>query len=277
MTDWLMVVITAIYMVATIAICYFNRESANAAKEQTKATREQIKEMIEQYNSLNRPFVTVRFDVIRSGLMCFIIENEGPVPAHDVKIRINREFIDNIKEADEKSRLQELNESVLYLASKQKITVLLGSNISFDDIAKEIAKIDISYDSYTEYTEIDINQYRFMIIYRSPVEDAAQHLKKIKEDSKDFHKALLKKMDKPGPVQNIVVHSATEKDADKFCVFKELCLKTHQTTGQLAQRVNMDEGYVSVLLSELQMVDRLVAYTYYEMEDGKPKELWYRK
>ena len=43
MTDWLMVIITAIYVVATIIICYFNGKSAKAAKMQTD-------EMIRQYN-----------------------------------------------------------------------------------------------------------------------------------------------------------------------------------------------------------------------------------
>ena len=65
MTDWLMVIITAIYVVATIIICYFNGKSAKAAKMQTD-------EMIRQYNIANRPNVTIHFDIIRSGLMCFI-------------------------------------------------------------------------------------------------------------------------------------------------------------------------------------------------------------
>ena len=89
MTDWLMVIITAIYVVATIVICYFNGKSAKAAKMQTD-------EMIRQYNIANRPNVTIHFDIIRSGLMCFIIENEGNKPAHNVSIKINKEFI-NIK------------------------------------------------------------------------------------------------------------------------------------------------------------------------------------
>lgn len=43
--------------------------------------------MISQYKSVNRPLVTVRFDIVRSGLLCFIIENEGPLPAKDVNIK----------------------------------------------------------------------------------------------------------------------------------------------------------------------------------------------
>lgn len=269
--------VTAVYVFATIFICRANIKAAKAATDQIEVTKRQIKESIDQFNAVNRPFVTVRFDIIRSGLLCFVIENEGPLPAHNVKIRINKEFLENIKDADEKTRLEELNESSLYLASKQKITVLLGGNLSFDDIAAEIAKIDISYDGFNEHTEIDINQYRFMIIYRSPVEDASQHLKKMQENNKAFHRALLKAMDKPGPVQNIIVHSATEKDADKFRIFKEVCLTSHLTASQLAEKLNMEQEYVLKLLYELQKIDRLVSYTFHEVTTDYSKALWYKR
>ena len=42
MTDWIMVVITAIYVIATIVICYFNGKSAKAAKIQTDASEEPV-------------------------------------------------------------------------------------------------------------------------------------------------------------------------------------------------------------------------------------------
>lgn len=35
-TDWLMVIITAIYVVATIFICVYNGKSAKAAEKQTE-------------------------------------------------------------------------------------------------------------------------------------------------------------------------------------------------------------------------------------------------
>ena len=53
LTDWLMVIITAIYVVATIFICVFNGKSAKAAHDQTEAARAQTKEMIDQYNAVN--------------------------------------------------------------------------------------------------------------------------------------------------------------------------------------------------------------------------------
>lgn len=96
-TDWLMVIITLVYVIATIFICVYNVKSVKAAKEQIDVTKTQIKTMVEQYNSVNRPLVSIRFDIIRSGLLCFIIENNGPLPAENVQIKINKEFIENIK------------------------------------------------------------------------------------------------------------------------------------------------------------------------------------
>ena len=43
-TDWLMVVITAIYVIATICICIFNARSASATREQVAESKRQFEE-----------------------------------------------------------------------------------------------------------------------------------------------------------------------------------------------------------------------------------------
>ena len=40
-TDWLMIVITAVYVIATIFICIANFKSANATREQVAEARRQ--------------------------------------------------------------------------------------------------------------------------------------------------------------------------------------------------------------------------------------------
>ena len=100
------------------------------------------------------------------------------------------------------------------------MTILLGGQPSFTNIAKEIAKIDIMYDGYSEHTEIDINQYRFLIVYNSSVEDISQHLKKMKENEEKFHKNVLKAMDKSPQIHNLIIHNATDDDANKFNIYK---------------------------------------------------------
>ena len=67
--DLLMAIITTIYVIATIFICIYNAKSVKAAKEQIEVTKNQIRTMVEQYNSVNRPLVSIHFDIIRSGLL----------------------------------------------------------------------------------------------------------------------------------------------------------------------------------------------------------------
>jgi len=43
-TDWLMVIITAIYVIATIAICWANIKSAKATREQVAESKRQFEE-----------------------------------------------------------------------------------------------------------------------------------------------------------------------------------------------------------------------------------------
>lgn len=193
MTDWLMVIITAIYVVATIVICVFNARSAKAAKEQAAIAQKQMQEMVTQYNSTNRPIMTVRFEIVRSSLLCFIFENVGPLPAESVKIHINDSFVENVLSVNDKLRLKEVTEAELFVASKQKIVVLLAGQKDFEIIASEPAIITISYNSqYVETSTIDINQYAFMMVYSSSEEDISQHLKKIKEQDKQYHKSVVK-------------------------------------------------------------------------------------
>lgn len=56
MTDWLMVIITAVYVVATIAICYFNAKSANAAREQLEESKLQAAEQKKQYEETTKQY-----------------------------------------------------------------------------------------------------------------------------------------------------------------------------------------------------------------------------
>lgn len=169
-----------------------------------------------------------------------------------------------------------MNEAKFYLASKQKLTVLLGGTLSFEKVAKEVAKIDISYNDYIEHTEIDINQYRFLILYNSSIEDISQHLKKMKENEKTFYKQILKAMDKPPKIQNVVIHQETEDEANKFKLFKEVCKHPNNTSIQLSEKTGLDKNYVQSLLIELNKVDRLVAYTF-EDEIDDDKALWFKR
>ncbi len=55
--DWVMVIITGIYVVATIFICWANIKSA-------KASKEQLKEMQRQYAEASRPVIEIELHFI---------------------------------------------------------------------------------------------------------------------------------------------------------------------------------------------------------------------
>ena len=281
MTDWLMVFITAVYVGATIIICIYNGRSVAAAKEQTIIAQRQMQEMIDQYNAANRPVMTVRFEIIRSGLLCFVFENVGPLPAESVKIRINQEFVDNISDDIDSLRLRELNASSLFVASKQRITILLGSQIEFKRIASVPAVITITYNSkYEETTTIDLNQYAFMLVYTSSEEDISQQIKKMQEHDDRFHKKLVNAVEALHTplLQHIIVHDDGDSTARKFNVLKTVSLNPGIQCLALAEAIDENKEEVLDLLLELRSLDRLVTVKPDEKEpEDDYKAHWFRK
>lgn len=259
MTDWLMVIITTIYVLATIIICIFNGKSAKASREQAEISKKQTEEMIRQYNLSNRPIVTIRFDIVRSGLLCFIVENEGPLPAHDVVIKFNNSFINNLPDMQVRNRFLELKESRLYLASHQKITLLLDGQPMFSKIAKEKAIIEIEYDSFIEKTEIDIKQYGVLLVYNSPIEDISQKIKKICEQDKKFYDSLIKTLAPKERVVNVITSEATDDEAIKYRLYKEICMNQGCTIQSLCDRFSEDNEKIINLLIELQKVNSWIS------------------
>lgn len=45
--DWIMVIITGVYVLATIAICYLNKKSVDAAHEQAKQAQKAIQKSVD--------------------------------------------------------------------------------------------------------------------------------------------------------------------------------------------------------------------------------------
>ena len=110
-----------------------------------------------------------------------------------------------------------------------------------------------------------------------PGEDSSQYLKKIKEDGARFHEERIKAMDKPPKVQNVVIHSATEDDATKFRLYKEVCLNPHSTVIQLSEELEINKEYSLNILLELNKVDRLITYIFHEETMGDDKALCYKR
>lgn len=188
-TDWLMVIITLVYVVATIFICVANVKSA-------KATREQLAESKRQFDEENRAFVTVTFDIVRSGLAVLCIENHGKQIANNVEIRIAPEFVDNMTDEGSKVRIQELCKASFTLGIGRKWYACLGSHIELGKLSEVPLTVDISYSDgqgeHKESTAIDLKQYLWSMIYDSTTEDAKQELAKMAKAIQSIEKKLPK-------------------------------------------------------------------------------------
>lgn len=251
----IMVIITAIYAITTIIICVFNYKSAKATRDQVEISKKQIEEMIKQYNEINRPLVTIRFEVIRSGLLCFIVENKGPQPAHDVTITFNDSFINNLPDEQRKNHLQELKQAKLFLASHQKMIITVDGQPMFSKIAKEKAIVKITYDNFDELTEIDLNQYGMFLMYNSPLEDISQKIKKICEQDENFHRALLQKIPANERIVNVITSNAFEDDALKYQLYKQICMNPGCTIQSLCDLYPKKNEKIAELVAELQNIE----------------------
>ena len=211
--------------------------------------------------------------------MCFIVENEGPLPARNVVIKINQEFLDNIKEKKDKEWIEAMNTTDLFLASKQQLYFCLGGMPQFDNISKVKAVFDIAYnEEFKEHIEIDIRQYRSSLIYNSALEDISKHLKHLQEDNKKHHSKMEKFMDRPLRLSSIVVYNADEDDKNKRKIYKTICGQAKLNSSQIATIVDMEENYVLEKIIELEKIDKLVTWTTNDNNDLEyDKLLWYRK
>ena len=89
--DWAMVIITGIYVVATIFICWANIKTA-------KASKEQLKEMQRQFAEANRAEIEVEFHYLRRTWYVVRFVNRGEKTAQHVKISVAQSFIDSLPE-----------------------------------------------------------------------------------------------------------------------------------------------------------------------------------
>lgn len=81
--------ITVVYVVATIAICIANIQSANASKKQ-------LEEMQKQYAEENRPLIEVEFLFERRSFYGLRFINHGKSTAQNVEIQLSDAFIDSL-------------------------------------------------------------------------------------------------------------------------------------------------------------------------------------
>lgn len=187
---FLMVILTSVYVVATIIICWANLKSA-------KASREQTAEQKRQFEAINRPQIDVSLEIIRSNSVALKVENTGTKYAHDVNVEINDDFIDQIENQKNRELLVKISTSTYNVGIRQKWYIFIcGTNetkiLDYIPLQAQISYSD-GKQLYEETIKLDFSQYSGMQIYESPIEDIRHYQKNLAENSKK-ELALLEKI-----------------------------------------------------------------------------------
>lgn len=119
--EWVMVIITGIYVIATIFICWANIKAANASKEQ-------LREMQKQFAETNRPIIELEFHYIRRTWYIARFINRGNLTAQHVRINLDRGFIDSIPEESIKQELERIKGKACIIGAGQHYDLYIGSS-----------------------------------------------------------------------------------------------------------------------------------------------------
>ena len=174
MADWAMVVLTTIYVLATIFICYFNYGS-------TKASREQAAEMRRQYEEENRPYITVELIYERKAFYGLRFSNHGKRIANHVRIKLDQTFLDNLNEPSFRRTLERAKGKECIIGIGQHYDLYFGTNKIRENQRKVALSGQVTYQdgehTYTEPFNIDFDSYATFFSVNSVTDDFLKEIK----------------------------------------------------------------------------------------------------
>lgn len=186
-TDWIMVIITCVYVIATILICLFNYRSA-------KATREQVAEARRQYEEINRAFITYEFLHEKRIFYGIRFTNHGKKVANHVEIQLKQEFIDSIKEPNFLDLLNNQKGKSFVLGIGQSYEIYFGSNEYIKNQNKIPIEGELVYEddkeSYCERFIINVQNYATIFSIDSETKDLYDEIKKHTRELKGIKQEL---------------------------------------------------------------------------------------
>ena len=159
-TDWLMVVITLVYVIATVMICVANFKSVAASKLQ-------LHELQEQYKKNNRPRVDVEFIYEKRQFFGLRFVNHGNMTAQKVSTDFDDAFIDSLDEKHFKHILKRAKDKECVIGVGQHHDIYIGSKKLRDNQAKNVASgiVKYSYNGEKYETKFSIDVDNYMSIY----------------------------------------------------------------------------------------------------------------
>lgn len=186
-TDWIMVIITCVYVIATILICLFNYRSA-------KATREQVAEAKRQYEEINRAFITYEFLYEKRSFYGIRFTNHGKKVANHVRIQLKQKFIDSIKEPNFLDILKKQKGKSFVLGIGQSYDIYFGSNEYDKNENKIPIEGQIFYEddkeSYCEGFIINVQDYATIFSVDSETKDLYDEIKRHTKELKGIREEL---------------------------------------------------------------------------------------
>jgi hypothetical protein len=158
-SNWVLVIVTTVYTVATIIICWANWRSSATARQQTY-------EMIRQYNDSKRARIAIRFDKKSPVDRNIVLKNVGKEDANDVTLSINQEFMDELQRVWPNNVLKIGTNSTIHIAAGQEFWFFVGFSSNVDKMKATKAEVRVRYRASSKYFEevahIDFSQYSFM-------------------------------------------------------------------------------------------------------------------
>ena len=186
-TDWLMVVITFVYVVATIFICWANIKSA-------KASKEELAEMKRQYAEENRPHIEVEFCYERRTWYIVRFINHGKLTAQHVKLLLDEGFISSLPEQAFKDTLLKQREKECIIGVGQHYDLYIASNElrGNPNMKPVMGKILYQDESGKYENDIYIDLENYATFFSSTSDDPmVKELKNIKKEIEGLKRAIV--------------------------------------------------------------------------------------
>lgn len=167
--------VTAVYVVATIFICWANIKSE-------RAMNEQIKESQRQFDEENRAYITYEFIFERWTLYGIRFTNHGKHVAQHIHIQFTEAFTESLSKTEYAEALSKLSQKECLLGVGQSIDVYFGGSEFKENRKKLPIEGKITYsDRHTQYEEsffIDFNNYSPVFTVDSSAEDIRREIEK---------------------------------------------------------------------------------------------------
>ena len=186
-TDWLMVIITLVYVIATIFICWANIKSA-------KASKEELAEMKRQYAEENRPHIEVEFCYERRTWYIVRFINHGKLTAQHVKILLDEGFISSLPEQAFKDTLLKQREKECIIGVGQYYDLYIASNeLRGNPNMKPVMGKILYQDESSKYeSDIYIDLEKYATFFSSTSDDPmVKELKNIKKEIEGLKRAIV--------------------------------------------------------------------------------------